>query len=80
MKKFDFLLLHFWVSITYFLYTRNDSNADNDDHIKNIVDAIDANDVSDDDDIRNASNPLAYSLTCAWLYEPIIALDSDSDM
>ena len=46
-------------------------------------DAVNANntvDDSDDDDVRSTSNPLAYSPTCVWIYEPIITLDSDNDV
>ena len=48
-------------------------------------DAVDANDAGDDvddeddDDAGSASNPPAYSPTHAWMYEPIISLDSNSE-
>src|SRR5688572_10460037 len=48
-------------------------------------DAVDANDAGDDvddgddGDAGNTDNPPAYSPTRAWMYEPIISLDSGSE-
>ena len=54
----------------------NDGNADNDDLAGNAVDAVN-DEVAGNAGI--ATDPPAYSPTRAWMYEPIIALDSDSD-
>jgi hypothetical protein len=48
----------------------------------NAVTAVNADDVVTADTVNNAdtvTSPPAYSPTRAWMYEPIIALDSDSD-
>ena len=55
----------------------NDGNADNDDLAGNAVDAVN-DEVAGNAGI--ATDPPAYSPTRAWMYEPIIALDSDSDV
>ena len=52
------------------------SNADNDDLAGNAVDAVD-DEVAGNAGI--ATDPPAYSPTYARMYEPIIALDNDSD-
>ena len=49
----------------------------------NAVTAVNADNVVTADTVDNAdtaTSPPAYSPTRAWMYEPIIALDSDSDM
>jgi len=56
------------------------NEASNDGDTGDTVNANDAFDDGDDNDARSASNSPAYSPICAWMYKPIIALDSDNNV